>query len=60
MEIGGDLVNPSVLAIIALLTDAVLCAGWAERADTFIISAAILTAALIVTLREEKYHGQDH
>ena len=38
------------VAFAALLVNAALCAGWAERVDTFIISTAILTAALIVAV----------
>ena len=49
------------IAFAALLINAILCAGWAERVDTFLITTAILTAALIVALRNEDIHGEtDH
>ena len=49
------------VAFAALLVNAALCAGWAERVDTVITSTAILTAALIVALKREDEHGKaDH
>ena len=38
-------------ALAALVVNAILCIFFAEAADTFIISSAILCAAFILTLR---------
>lgn len=40
-----------IVAVWALILNAVICAAWAARVDTFIISNAVLAAALVMTLR---------
>lgn len=45
------------IAFFALLVNAVLCAAFAERPDTFLITTAMLVAVLIMTLREDRHHG---
>jgi hypothetical protein len=39
------------VAFAAFLMNAVMCAAWAAQVDTFIISNAVLAAALAVTMR---------
>lgn len=45
------------ISIAALLLNAILCAAYATTPDTFMITTAILTAALILTLRGDR-HGE--
>lgn len=45
-----------VIAFTALLINAISCAIYAETPDTFLITTAILTAALILAMKEDKYH----
>ena len=43
-----------VIAFGAILVNAVICGAWAARVDTFIISNAVLAAALVVALGNEE------
>ena len=43
-----------VIAFGAILVNAVMCAMWASRVDTFIISNAVLAAALVAALENEE------
>ena len=54
---GGDTVATATLtAIAALIINAILCAAFAGSVDTFIITNAILAAALVWTIKGER-HG---
>ena len=46
----GDNDMGKIVAFGALLMNAVICAAWAAQADTFIISNAVLAAALVAAL----------
>ena len=39
-----------ITAFGAILINAVICSIWAQHADTFILSSAVLVAALVVAL----------
>ena len=41
----------TMMAFAAFLLNTVMCAAWAARVDTFIISNAVLMAALVMTMR---------
>lgn len=43
-----------VIAFGAILVNAVMCAAWASRVDTFIVSNAVLAAALVAALGNEE------
>lgn len=45
------------LSLFALLVNAALCAAYATTPDTFLTTTAVLAATLILTLREDRYHG---
>ena len=42
-----------VIAFGAILVNCVMCAAWAAQVDTFIISNAVLAAALVATVMKE-------
>ena len=46
----------TLCALAALLSNAILCAAFAEHADTFITTTAMLSAVAILTIRED-HHG---
>ena len=47
----------SAITFGALLVNAILCAAFAEHADTFITTTAMLSAVAILTIKEDHHHG---
>ncbi len=43
-----------VIAFGAILVNCVMCVAWAAQVDTFIISNAVLAAALVVALGNDE------
>lgn len=49
---------PAYIAFGALLINAAVCAAFASVPDTFILSTAVLSAVLILTLQRRGTHGK--
>lgn len=55
---GAEGMIPAYIAFGALLINAATCAAFASAPDTFILSTAVLSAVLILTLQRRETHGK--